>query len=438
MKVFWSWQSDRIPRNHHYFVRDALTRACDLIATEADIDESERPEVDHDTKDVPGSPGIASTIAAKIEESAAFVADMTPIATTDPAQLRPDLASGDRPESKHIQNPNVMSELGYAERALGLDRIILVANTAHYPGPSALPFDWRHRRGPLVFFLPDGATKGAREAELDAFAKRLREPLRLIFSKRSAPQEPLEQPVASLEDPAIWSGSANGVKFSEGATSGGLKKAVLEAGPRLYAKVHPTNWSKVSAATLSEIATREQLYLWIRGQNGTFGRSGEGAFSAQQLETMDYGTYRVGSMSQWFQASGTVWAVDTTSFGGNEGGRNFFCQLPFRHLAVFLKTAIQVIGRVGGRGPFTIELGCTGLDDVAWPGTYEFAKMPALKSAVHVTRTKSSWKNEERNRLLWDFWNELREAFGLDPAQTLVDFQRDAAVVLETDDGSQE
>jgi hypothetical protein len=46
---------------------------------------------------------------------------------TDPAALQPRIAADKRSEPKCLQNPNVMAELGYAERALTQDRIILVA-----------------------------------------------------------------------------------------------------------------------------------------------------------------------------------------------------------------------------------------------------------------------------------------------------------------------
>lgn len=47
---------------------------------------------------------------------------------TSPANLRPGVAQERPPPAKRLQNPNVMSELGYAEHAIGKDRIVLVAN----------------------------------------------------------------------------------------------------------------------------------------------------------------------------------------------------------------------------------------------------------------------------------------------------------------------
>jgi hypothetical protein len=100
MKVFWSWQSDRDPKLHHYFVRDALKDACKLIAIDADYDEAERPEVDYDTKNVAGTPDITKTILDKIAAANVFVADMTPVGTTDPVALQPNTPPEKRSEPK--------------------------------------------------------------------------------------------------------------------------------------------------------------------------------------------------------------------------------------------------------------------------------------------------------------------------------------------------
>src|SRR5690606_24819043 len=101
-----------------------------------------------------------------------------------------------RSEPKHLQNPNVMSELGYAERALSQERIILVANGAHYPGPAALPFDWRHRSGAKIYTLEDGATAEEIKAERKRFAETLKACILPILKA----QEPVKLP----PKPIIW------------------------------------------------------------------------------------------------------------------------------------------------------------------------------------------------------------------------------------------
>ena len=54
-----------------------------------EYEEAERPEVDHDTKNVAGTPDITKTILEEIATANVFVADMTPVGITDPAALQP-------------------------------------------------------------------------------------------------------------------------------------------------------------------------------------------------------------------------------------------------------------------------------------------------------------------------------------------------------------
>lgn len=106
--IFWSWQSDRSERETRHLIREAMVIALDRLAGDSEIEE--RLEIDHDTRGLPGSPDIVSAILAKIEIAAVFVADITPIAISD--------------QGKHIANPNVLIELGYAKKALGPSRAL--------------------------------------------------------------------------------------------------------------------------------------------------------------------------------------------------------------------------------------------------------------------------------------------------------------------------
>jgi hypothetical protein len=139
MKIFWSWQSDTHQPSGRHFIRDVLQQLCEELAETPEIEPAERPEIDHDTLDVAGSPPIAETILRKIRDSAVFVADVTPVATTK--------------GGKHAANPNVMIELGYALAILGHERIVLVMNTAEGAVLKHLPFDLRHWRKPISYSL---------------------------------------------------------------------------------------------------------------------------------------------------------------------------------------------------------------------------------------------------------------------------------------------
>ncbi|WP_150126403.1 hypothetical protein [Blastomonas sp. RAC04] len=83
MKIFWSWQNYADPKRHRHFVKGALEEAIAAIALEPDVDDAERPDIDHDVKASRGTVEIAKTIMAKIAAGAVFVADVTPIARAE-------------------------------------------------------------------------------------------------------------------------------------------------------------------------------------------------------------------------------------------------------------------------------------------------------------------------------------------------------------------
>jgi len=140
--VFWSWQSDLDSRVTREVVRFALDAAIMMLS--ADVEEADRPSLTSDTQGVAGTPDIVATILRKIDEAAVFVGDVTPIAVSE--------------SGKACANPNVLLEMGYANRALSEHRVIQVWNTA-FEGATLdkLPFDMRGRRGPIAFHLPVSA-----------------------------------------------------------------------------------------------------------------------------------------------------------------------------------------------------------------------------------------------------------------------------------------
>lgn len=137
IRVFYSWQSDTDGLANHYLIRDALEAA--LRKTAASHDLQERPLLDHDTKGVPGTPPIFSTILSKIEQCSIFVADVTFTAQTSAGRSTP--------------NPNVLIELGYAMKALGSERYLLVMNETYGTAEGNLPFDLDHLRWPIRYAL---------------------------------------------------------------------------------------------------------------------------------------------------------------------------------------------------------------------------------------------------------------------------------------------
>lgn len=121
--IFYSWQSDiKISRN---FISDCLNRLGKKMKNFVLCD------IDRDTQGLAGAPDIGDSIYEKIDSADIFVADVT-------------IINGDYAGRK-TPNPNVLIELGYAIKALGWDRIILLYDK-DFGEIEELPFDINHRR----------------------------------------------------------------------------------------------------------------------------------------------------------------------------------------------------------------------------------------------------------------------------------------------------
>jgi hypothetical protein len=189
LRIFYSWQADTPGKIGHYLVRDALQLALDQLAEDLALDEAERPELDHDTKGVPGAPSIADTILEKIDACDVFVADVTLTGRTE--------------SGKPLINSNVAIELGYALKAKGDGSLILVMNDAH-GSPDSLPFDLRHRRWPTIFSVAPDAARKDRNATRDELAKKLRPVLQSYIGAAKQSAEPAQEVPATVSPAHYW------------------------------------------------------------------------------------------------------------------------------------------------------------------------------------------------------------------------------------------
>lgn len=144
--IFYSWQSDI--KDSRNFISDCLKRLPKKLRELSVI------EIDRDTAGITGSPNIGDTIYKKIDHCDIFVADVTIINADEKGRKTP--------------NPNVMIELGYAIKALGWDRIILLYNK-DYGDVEKLPFDINHQRMTSYSFIEEKKPE-AREKIITSFA----------------------------------------------------------------------------------------------------------------------------------------------------------------------------------------------------------------------------------------------------------------------------
>lgn len=389
--IFWSWQSDRNERETRHLIREALIVALDRLAGNSDIEE--RLEIDHDTRGLPGTPDIVAAILEKIDAASIFVADITPIAVSD--------------RGKHVGNPNVLIELGYAKKALGTARVVTVWNTAFTRcRPEDLPFDLRGRRGPITYALNAGASReelgNARTFLTDALQERIGACLEHlpVPATGGLPWHP-----AIDGDPSIWMTPGDPINVNEGWGSG--TKTFVEGG-RWYVRILPT---KFDPAALDSVS------------HGPFMDS-YGGFSAGQVTggLMTYsGSVRTAvppeldGASIWFRKTGEIWGFQTQVSGEYRGRQIFYGDLIPEGWAEILASGLNMLAKSGAQAPYRVRLGVTGLAGLYWEVGRTFGGEPpiALDSSLENEFVVADKESTHWREGLIETWSALRRLFSM-------------------------
>ena len=227
MKVFWSWQSDLPGNISRHFVRDALDQAITELNSTLAIEEPERESdisLDHDRKGTPGSPALAELIFEKIRSADVFVADVTPVGQTT-ANIE-----------KKLINANVAIELGFAIGAHSDRKLLMVLNTA-YGERDDLPFDLRHKAGPIMYCLEEGAGKATKEVTHKQLVGQLKTALR-AFLQVHLPATPLFQRTPAVaNDASRYFQSKDAIVERQGNYIQSAASFSVQDGPLLYLRV---------------------------------------------------------------------------------------------------------------------------------------------------------------------------------------------------------
>lgn len=346
--IFWSWQSDEPQRETRHIMREALAEAIAQLG--AELEEAERPELDHDTKGAGGSPEIVRTILRKIEAASVFVADVTPVAAT---------AAG-----KQVPNPNVMLELGYARSVLGLDRIILVWNMAIFESRYAdLPFDLQGLGKSCGFELPPSASNGDYRTARTGLIKHLKARLEeTLPAPQQAPPAPEPEWHGSLtSDPSIWEEAFNplAVNFSRQ----GRIDVIVAPGPRIYARLLPATQGAAPVVDDGLFPSWEH-HLRPIGDRELGGLSGGRTANGHVLSGAIGEDRTTKTIVRWYKDNGEIWAVSAWGFYKHGDHSHVAYDEVIRDLVRWLEKAVQSSRAAGGTGPFKIRLGAGGLHGV--------------------------------------------------------------------------
>jgi len=299
--IFYAWQSDRPHTTCRSFIEKCLLDALKSLNGSVEVSPAQRDEeliLDKDTKGLPGSPNIAESILAKIDNCTAMVADLTFVAEFKRADDR----------ARFTPNANVLLEYGYALKAKGKECLIGVFNT-YYGDIEALPFDLRHRRSAIPYSLSPDADVTTRKEVFKELSEDLRKALQLI----------IESNITGVATHRIWASD-----FSEEASSSFLKSgeklgvrdgnfaAPIEVGlsskAACWLRVIPPVGTPVLTRTETKGLVRNFLPPMFGGSDSAdFGRNRFGAFSYSYSDKEPDVAISIGQLF----TSKEIWGIDT-------------------------------------------------------------------------------------------------------------------------------
>jgi hypothetical protein len=392
--VFWSWQSDRDERVARHLIREALVIALERLSGAVDIED--RLEIDHDTRGLPGSPDIVAAILEKIDAADVFVADVTPIVISE--------------RGKHVANPNVLIELGYAKKSLGQDRWITVWNTAFTDcRVEDLPFDLRGKRGPVTFALKEGCSKDdlrqTRASLVDQFAERIGASL---DSQPISKVQVLNWQPCAENDLSTWIAAGSSININESFGTG--SKELIDGG-RWYVRILPTQFDPTSmdngAYPMPAVSCGGFSWGDTTGGVITYGGSVRADGAERQMP----------GASMWFRKTGEVWATHAGISSNYNDRPTFYGDYIPEKWATMLSCGLSKLAANGGTGPFHVRLGVTGLAGLHWESGNMFGGVPpiALEPAMEFEFTISGSGHDDWKVQFLEAWTELRRTFSLPP-----------------------
>lgn len=400
--VFWSWQSDLDSRVTREMIRYALDEAIKILS--ADLEEADRPSLTSDTQGVAGTPDIVATILRKIDEAAVFVGDVTPIAVSD--------------SGKACANPNVLLEMGYANKALTEHRVLQVWNTA-FEGATLdkLPFDMRGRRGPLAFHLPVGADTPTLRAVRDTLARDLANALKLALDTLPPP------PPEAVHWQAPFSGETD-VWFDPEAEqtvthpSHGSSRIRWKAEAHGFARLIPSKWQAKAGARRSIAEHPGHAALIGNARSLGYGVSRGGAMIYRPEPAQD-GVHPVGALTQWFEKTGEFWGVaNEFLFTPKNGRRTVATGYIFHQWVSFLERNASLALQHGGSLPMHVRLGITGLENTWWPaGQFDFGDegFQSVEPSFEYDGILTSVDKSAIKEIVAAAFNALAEIYGVEP-----------------------
>lgn len=320
-------------------------------------------------------------------------------------------------------------ELGYALRTLSDRKLIMIMNE-HYGSRSDLPFDLRHKAGPILYRLAPDADKTAVKSAQKLLVGELKAAIREIHAKRTRKEDTPYSPWPSIEgDPSRY--------WRPGIPLFGKKLSMLDEKstpyfvpevPLLYLRVMPSSPIAALRRPEAEKFVRENATLFqpfyydsFGGMSYALNREGSIAFNANDNAAT------VRDAAQLFLGR-EIWAfnaelLDPKHYSGGPGIPITAVENTFaKALPRYLQFLHQVLGV---NPPYSVEGGAFGVENaiIFMPKNF-FRKEwgPVLQNHIHWKGSVSSLEGAIINAALRKIFEAFFEAAGQERPEALYKF----------------
>jgi hypothetical protein len=413
-KVFWSWQSESPARVGRILVRDALKEAIEQLKLSADIVEPERDttKIDHDPGRVAGGAGPVREILAMIDAAAALVADVTAVGRTGSGvDVQPE-NTGNR-----LINCNVAVELGYALRALGEPKLILVFNS-HYGWQEDLPFSVRNQADAIAFTLPPNAGRQEIEQERRKLSARLLSAIERCIQEPEHSAEQLSATPSTFNKAAYF--QAGEVLAQASESNGQVASYSYSTDTFCYLRLMPMPKLErpLSLAILSDVAHRAPLLSRQPG-GALSGTNAYGAIGFEAGTQPGRGRGKLATSTQLFP-TGELWSLSAALIAQERGDRPTWIKLPFLASVVFERVYYDQLRALVAFAqqylslspPWQVECGLSGIGGLHLGLSPDDIRGPVRKAEVTLQRTLKGEDEPAMDRLLLEFFGMLHQAIG--------------------------
>lgn len=298
----------------------------------------------------------------------------------------------------------MLIELGYAFKSRGSQRIVLIANKADGFRNEDLPFDLRHRRGPITYELAEGASKETKakvEKELVAnLASAIRQNL-VTLPVLGAVGDPTMQPSVA-ENRAIWFDPQQVVKLQND-----VERRLLYAHTLAYLRVVPAGWKGEKPARLAVRDAR--ISPFGEWRNGSAALPNQlGIISGGWIGNRET---EVTALTQWFDKTGEIWGV-APGYGFERKGKILLATDALaKQWRARLKEWMAFFDQFEARKPYRVEAGLTGMTGVYWPSDSFFDLPQCMEPEVFHVRSSADWSNDAQLRFLVELFGKVCDTF---------------------------